>query len=355
MRVGIATVQVPFMHGGAEMHAQSLQQQLQLRGYEADIISIPFKWYPPERILDSMMATQLLDLTGANGDRIDQLITLKFPMYYIEHPNKVGWILHQHRQAYDLYHTSVGDLRQSAEGRAVRDEIVRMDNLKLPEHRKLFTNAKNTANRLRRYNGIAAEPLYHPPLNHDAFYAEDYQHYILAPGRMDGMKRQKLLLEARAIARTDWRIIFIGPDNSSHAREVRALAQQLGLEACVEFRGHVSEQEKLSLYAHAGAVYNGVLDEDYGYITLEAFLASRPVITHTDSGGPLEFVQHQRNGYITPPTANALATVLDEIQDSPGQSERLGQAGLALMQQLNINWDYVIERLMEGSPDDRQA
>lgn len=349
MRVGIATVQVPFMHGGAEMHAQSLQQQLVLRGYEADIITIPFKWYPPERILDSIMATQLLDLTGANGDEIDQLITLKFPMYYIEHPNKVGWILHQHRQAYDLYDTSVGDLRMSAEGRAVRDEIVRMDNLKLPEHRKLFTNAKNTAHRLKRYNGIVAEPLYHPPLNHDAFYAEGYQRYILAPGRMDAMKRQKLLLQARAAADTDWRIIFIGPDNSSYGREVRALAVELGLEGCVEFRGHVSEQEKLALYAGAGVVYNGVLDEDYGYVTLEAFLASRAVITHTDSGGPLEFVQHERNGYITEPAAAELAALLNEIQGSPYQLERLGQAGLCMMQQLNINWDYVIGRLMEGA------
>ena len=36
------------------------------------------------------------------------------------------------------------------------------------------------------------------------------------------------------------------------------------------------------------------LDEDYGYVTLEAMLAAKPVITCTDSGGPLEFVGASR-------------------------------------------------------------
>ena len=32
-------------------------------------------------------------------------------------------------------------------------------------------------------------------------------------------------------------------------------------------------------------------DEDFGYVTLESFLAHKPVITATDAGGPLEFVE----------------------------------------------------------------
>jgi len=351
VKVGIATVQVPFMYGGAEMHAESLKEQLQLRGYEADIITLPFKWYPPERIIDTIMATRLLDLTGVNGDAIDRLITLKFPMYYVEHPNKVGWILHQHRQAYDLYHTSFGDLRMTPEGRAVREEIMRLDNLHLPKHRHLFTNARNTARRLKKYNQIEAEPLYHPPRNHEAFFCDSYQPYVLAPGRMDGLKRQQLLLQALAVADTDIEVIFIGPDGGSYGRQTRELAASLGLTARVKFMGMVSEDEKLKLYANARAIYNGVLDEDYGYITLEAFLASKPVITHTDSGGPLEFVSDRENGFITAPDPAALAQVLSQLAQDTRQAETMGHNARQLMETLNINWDYVIKRLMDASAE----
>ena len=56
MQILIATTQVPFVHGGAEVHARSLLEALRRAGHEAEIVAIPFKWYPPERILDSMLA-----------------------------------------------------------------------------------------------------------------------------------------------------------------------------------------------------------------------------------------------------------------------------------------------------------
>ena len=55
---------------------------------------------------------------------------------------------------------------------------------------------------------------------------------------------------------------------------------------------------------------NGVYDEDYGYITLEAFFAGKPVITHTDSGGPLEFVTHEHNGLVTEPNPVSLGNAI---------------------------------------------
>jgi len=122
MKVAIATVQVPFLSGGAELHAASLRRELTLRGIEADIVPIPFKWYPPSRLLDMMLMARLVDLSEVNGRKIDRVITLKFPAYYLEHECKIGWILHQHRQAYDLFETQFGDLHHDAEGRAVAAE-----------------------------------------------------------------------------------------------------------------------------------------------------------------------------------------------------------------------------------------
>ena len=63
MRVLIATAQVPFVRGGAEMHAEGLQAALTAAGHQVEQVRLPFKWYPPERILDQILATRLFDVT----------------------------------------------------------------------------------------------------------------------------------------------------------------------------------------------------------------------------------------------------------------------------------------------------
>jgi glycosyltransferase involved in cell wall biosynthesis len=71
------------------------------------------------------------------------------------------------------------------------------------------------------------------------------------------------------------------------------LAHQLDIEPRVEWLGQ-SQRKKRALYAHTLGVIFPPVDEDYGYVTLEAMLASKPLITCTDSGAPLEFVQMRR-------------------------------------------------------------
>src|SRR5215471_15350212 len=110
VRVVVATVRAPFVRGGAEAHAEGLRDALLAAGHEAEIVAVPFKWYPPERITDQMLACRLLDLTESDGVAIDRLIALKFPAYLIPHPAKVLWVLHQHRPAYDLWEHALGDL-----------------------------------------------------------------------------------------------------------------------------------------------------------------------------------------------------------------------------------------------------
>jgi hypothetical protein len=110
MRILITTVQVPFIRGGAEILAEGLRDALRSEGHEAEIVAIPFKWYPPERILEQILACRLLDITETMGMPIDRVIGLKFPAYFIPHTNKVLWILHQHRTAYDLWDHTLSDL-----------------------------------------------------------------------------------------------------------------------------------------------------------------------------------------------------------------------------------------------------
>jgi glycosyltransferase involved in cell wall biosynthesis len=119
----------------------------------------------------------------------------------------------------------------------------------------------------------------------------------------------------------------------------------------VAFLGAVSDDELLDLYAGALAVVYAPFDEDYGYVTLEAFLSAKPVITATDSGGVLEFVEDGVNGCITDPSPEALAAAMAALDDNRSRTASLGEAGMARARQ--VTWDGVVERLVgEGA---RQA
>ena len=97
------------------------------------------------------------------------------------------------------------------------------------------------------------------------------------------------------------------------------------------------------LYAGARGVLYAPFDEDYGYVTLEAFLAARPVITAKDSGGPLEFVRDGVNGFVCDVDAMALAAAINRLADR-SLAERLGRAGQSVAR--TITWDGVIEHLL---------
>ena len=346
MRVAILTVQVPFISGGAEILATSLCAELRKRGYEADIISIPFKWYPPERILDCMLTARLVDVEEVNGQKIDRVIALKFPAYFIPHANKVGWLLHQHRQAYDLYETPYGDLHQTADGRRVAQEIRRWDNHFLRSFPKIFTISNTVTQRLQTSTHIRAKTLYPPPGNHEQFYCDDFGNYILYPGRFDAIKRQHLIVEAMQYVPSELKLVLIGPYDNSYGHMIRKRIADLGLSDRITVVGPVSEQQKAKMYAECLAVYNGVYNEDYGYVTLEAFLSHKPVITHPDSGGPLEFVQHESNGYIVAPDPEEIGRWLTRLASNRHLAKTLGEGGKQTIVEKQISWDHVVARLV---------
>jgi hypothetical protein len=98
----VCEAQVPFVHGGAELHVRQLVRELCARGYLAELVSVPFRWNPKEEILPHAAAWRLLDLSESNGRPVDLVIASKFPTYFVRHPNKIAWLIHQYRAAYEL-------------------------------------------------------------------------------------------------------------------------------------------------------------------------------------------------------------------------------------------------------------
>src|SRR3989442_456887 len=346
MRILIATTHVPFIRGGAEAHAEGLRDALIAESHEAEIVAVPFKWYPPEKILDHMLACRLLDLSEVAGTPVDLLIGLKFPAYLVPHQNKVLWILHQFRTAYELWDHPLGDLIYSPNGDEVRDAIREADQKLIPEARKVFANSANVAKRLKEFCGLDATPLYHPPPNADQFYSQAAEDYFFFPSRLCHPKRQGLVVQALSYTREKVRVRFAGTaDNPAFAGELKSLAKKLRVQQRIEWLGQVSDEEKRSLYASARGVIFPPIDEDYGYVTLEAMLASKPVITSSDSGGPLEFVQHEKTGLVVEPNPESVANALDRLWSNADEAKRLGEAGRGSYEQMNINWRNGVRKL----------
>jgi glycosyltransferase involved in cell wall biosynthesis len=341
-RILICATQVPFVRGGAELLVEGLRDALRERGHEVDVVGLPFAWQPHDRIGRSALAWRLLDLASANDRPVDQLICTKFPSYAARHPRKVVWLVHQHRQAYDWYGTPFSDFANTAEDRAVRDLLLRMDRKTLGEARRLYTISRNVGARLRRFNGLDSAPLYPPSRYAARLRAGPHGDYILSDARLDAAKRLDLLLRALARTETPVRGIFIstGPERERLER----LAADLGLGARAQFRGYVPDEELIDLYARARAVYYAPFDEDYGFTTVQALAAARPVVTTADSGGVLEFVEDGVNGFVVAPEPAAIAARLDALWADAGLAARLGSAGPARV--AGITWERVVEALL---------
>jgi glycosyltransferase involved in cell wall biosynthesis len=342
-RIIICTTQVPFVRGGAEYLAEGLRDALREHGHTVDMVSLPFAWRPLERIAQSALAWRLLDLTSANGEPVDQVICTKFPSYVVQHPCKVVWLVHQHRQAYDWYGTPLSDFINTAEYREARDTIFRIDQRGLSEARACYAISRNVSARLHHFNRIKSTPLYPPSRYASKLYAAEYGDYILSSARLDGAKRLDLLLEALAHTGPTVRAVFAGtgPDRA----RLEKLAARLNLGERARFLGFVDDDTLIDLYARARAVYYAPVDEDYGFATVEACGAARPVVTTSDAGGVLEFVEDGVNGYIVPPDPRAIAERLEHLMADAALAERLGSAGPPRVHA--ITWEKVVRELMQ--------
>ena len=339
----VCEAQVPFVHGGAEIHVRELVRELRERGYLAELVSVPFKWYPKEEILPHAAAWRLLDLSESNGRPIDRVIASKFPTYFVRHPNKVAWLIHQYRAAYELCGTVYSDFSHTDQDVGLRDSIVRLDTEMLGECRAIYANARNTASRLEKFNGLRAEALYHPPRLAPRLRTGEYGNYVLSVGRLESVKRVDLIVRAMTSVDPAIRLVIAG--DGTQRENVERAAAAAGVSDRTTFLGAVEDDQLLDLYANALAVVYPPFDEDFGYVTLEAFLSRKPVVTCTDSGGPNEFVVDGVNGYSTEPTPEAVADAINALASDRSRTARMGDAGFTRARE--ITWDGVIEKLVQ--------
>jgi glycosyltransferase involved in cell wall biosynthesis len=338
MRVAVCTTQVPFVSGGAEAMAESLHRELLARGFESALVSVPFAWVPRLEIVESALAWRLLSLDGPAGEP-DLVIATRFPSYLIRHSNKVIWLVHQFRQVYDLLGTGWSDFGHGARDRRVAELVRAMDARSFAEARALYAISGNVADRARRHNGVEATVLYPPPRLFDRIEPGAAGDYVFTACRLDELKRVELLVDCLRSTETPVRckIAGDGPLRGALADRVR----RHGLERRVDFLGRVTDDD---LYRDCLAVYYAPYDEDFGFVTVEAFKAAKPILTAADSGAVLELVRHDENGRVHPAgDAAAFARSLDLLWRERERAEVLGRRGLETV--AGLGWDRVIAEL----------
>ena len=341
-RIVVCATQVPFLDGGAEAHTRGLVEQLRRRGHRAEQVTLPFKWYPPREILAHAAAWRLLDLSESGGVPIDLVVASRFPSYFVRHPRKVTWLVHQYRPAYDLCGTDFSEFTHDDRDVGLRATLMRLDREMLRECRRVFAISRNVAARLERFNGLEATPLYHPPPLAGRLAAGPGGDYLLSVGQLLAIKRVDLAVRAMRAVRRPVRLVVVGEGSERAALE--RLAAELEVADRVEFRGRVEDGALAALYAGALAVVFVPRDEDYGYVTLEAFLAARPVVTANDSGGVLEFVEDGVSGLVRAPRPEPLAAAIDELAGDRARAAALGAAGRERVR--GISWDHVVDTLV---------
>jgi len=342
--VAVVTSSPPFVEGGHLVIARQLVRALEDAGHEADLIVTPQNRFG--RLGSAYLANWLTDVgETADGRPVDRVISLRYPSYAVRHDRHVSWINHRMREYYDLWDRFSGTLSWRArmkEG-VRRRAIHAVDSWLLTRNvDRLFAQSRTIQARLERWGGLASDVLY-PPAPMRDYRCDEYGDYLFVISRLSPLKRIDLVLQALAEP-VAWGVRCVIAGEGSELTALDQLRRKLGLEERVTFAGRLSEDGLIEHLARCRAVVFPPYDEDFGFVTVEAFSAAKAVITCRDSGGPAELVEDEVNGFVTDPTPAGLASAMRVVLDERLLAMRLGEAGLLTARRMT--WPDTVERLL---------
>jgi glycosyltransferase involved in cell wall biosynthesis len=345
--VAVVTSAPPLVEGGHLVIARALERALVEAGHRAGIVTTPSNRFG--RQASAYLANYLTDvgMTGS-GERVDRVITLRFPSYAVRHPHQVCWLNHTMREYYDQWDRFSASL--SPQGRlkeSVRRRLIRAADSYLLKHhaRAVFAQSRTVQERLARWNGVASEVLYPPPPPR-AYRCDGYGDFLLFISRLAPLKRADLVLGALARPEAKGVYLVIAGDGEERPR-LEQMSRELGLEGRVRFAGRVTDDALVELVGRCRGVVFVPADEDYGFVTVEAFASGKAVITCTDSGGPAELVRDGENGFVVQPSPDALARACARLTTDAALAERLGSQARADV--ASLTWAGVVEKLVGGT------
>ena len=174
-----------------------------------------------------------------------------------------------------------------------------------------IANSSFVANRIRRYYNREVEIVF-PPIDLDKFLSVERKpkDFYLFFGQLTEYKRADIAIEA-CIA-SGRKLVIAGAGGGM------AKNQSYGKSGAVVFKGRVSDEELLELYASARAlIFPGI--EDFGIIPVEANASGCPVIAFR-KGGVLDTVKEGVTGlFFDEQTPASLIQALDQFESQEEQ------------------------------------
>lgn len=343
MRIALFNTMTPYVRGGAEILVDDLKTQLEKRGHSVTLFRIPF----PNNFELSLMNT-IYAAKSLNFDSYDAVIAFKFPAYCAVHRNKVLWMFHQFRQVYELFGLEYG-IADIPEGRAVRHFVEIADSKGIGHANKVFTNAAEVTNRLKRFNNIGSTILNPPLEDYETYFCGENGDYIYYPSRITNFKRQLLAVQAMKYVRTDVKLVIHGKcEQPGYYEQIQKEIKDNHLNNVTVEDRWVSNEEKKNVMADSLAVmYIPYKEDSCGFVTMEGFYSKKPVISCTDSGGTVEFIDDGKTGFFVEPDPKKLAEVMDKLFLDKKKARDMGLAAYDEIIRRDITWDKTIRRLLE--------
>lgn len=322
--------------------ARELTRALRESGHDADILVTPQNRFG--RQASAYLATWLTDVTSSEGRPIDQVISLRWPSYAVRHPRHVCWLNHTMREYYDLWDTFSATL--SPQGRLkeqVRKTFIHAADRYLLTHlTKLYVQSRTVQQRIAAWQSLRSTVLY-PPAPQRAYRCEAYGPQFLFVSRLTRLKRADLLVRALATPPANAiRLVIAGEGEERPALE--RLASELGVASRITFVGRLTDEQLLEQLATCRAVCFPPFQEDYGFVTVEAFASRKAVITCRDSGGPAELVREGVNGFLCEPVPEALGRAMRRLVDDEALAKTMGAA--AFEAGAKLTWPDTVRQLL---------
>lgn len=393
----IAPSGVPFVVGGAEKLWWGLAQHVNRHTpHEMELIKLPSPEHDFASIAASYERWSLLDLR-----HFDAVISTKYPVWIVEHPNHTVYLQHKLRGLYDTYPahlptelpTQPGrlpsavqalwallaspstDRRQLPEifgrvrellastaidpqelasltalpGPLVRGLVHKLDAIALQPKaiRRYLAISQLVAERADYFPpGARVEVLPHPS-NLEGLHTGPSE-FVFTASRLDGPKRIDMIINGYRRTQTSVPLWIAG--DGPEAPRLKALAEG---DARIRFLGRLTDEELVEHYSRAALVPFVPHLEDMGLITLEAMACGKPVLTVSDAGGVTEFVQDGVNGRIVPPNPKALGEAMEALLSDPAKLQAMGQAALATA--ASVSWERTAQGLLDAADRGLQA
>lgn len=380
----VAPSPVPFTIGGAELLFSGMQDAINdYTPHQCELIKVTSKEDNFWNLVESYYKFYNLDLS-----HFDLVISTKYPSWMIRHRNHIVYMLHPLRGLYDTYHLcndsqeipeelktglvkeilditeikikkqkNVDDLFQKLfqlqveqdkyakeiftfPGPFIRKIIHFFDRwaLSYENTREYYSISENVKRRRDYFPPSARVKVVYPPSKIEDFECRGYE-YLFTASRLDSPKRIHMLIEAMRFVPHNVRLKIAG-----EGPEMNRLIELAGGDERIEFLGFVNESELVDLYANSLAILFVPQDEDYGYITIEGMMSSKPIITTFDSGGPLEFVSDSKTGFIVCPDPKEIAEKINYFVEHVEEAKKMGL--LANEKVKGISWNNFVVKLI---------